>query len=81
MAGDADDARWVATVLRAVCDIELAAEFASLLEAHILLDAASPDPTFVARLGAAEPDASAPAPGSDVEVGASADDPCRNLGW
>src|SRR5207247_11102211 len=77
-AGDADDARWVATVLSAVCDIELVAEFASLLEAHILLDAASPDPTFVAPRRATEPGGGALVDGSDVEVVAVAHDPDRH---
>src|SRR5690242_9766738 len=74
-AGDVLDARWGATVLGVVDGIELVAEFASLLEAHILLNAAGPDPTFVARLDATEPGAAAPIDRSDVEIVAVAHDP------
>src|SRR3989441_13337975 len=49
-----------------------------LHEGDVLLDAARPDPTFVAHLGAAEPGAAPPPVGADVEVVAEADDPDRH---
>lgn len=47
-------------------------------EGDVLLEAADPDPTFVALLRATKPGAGAPVHGADVEVVAEADDPDRH---
>jgi hypothetical protein len=72
-----DDAGGVAAVLGAVGGVDLVVHVVRLDEENVFLDAAGPDPTFVAHLSGTEPGGRAPVDGPDVEVVAEADDPDR----
>lgn len=76
----ADDASGVAAVLSAVHGVDLVVDVGVglLHKGDVFLDAAGPDPPFVAHLSATEPGAGAPVNGSHVEVVAVADDPNRH---
>src|SRR5262249_54532631 len=65
----------VGAVLGVIHSVDLVVDAGvGFLQGDVLLDAAGPDVAFVARLGAAEPGGSAPAPGSDVQVVADEED-------
>src|SRR4051794_17752757 len=71
----------VAAVLRLVGGVDLAVDAGvGVHEGDVFLDATGPDAPFVTGLGGAEPGAAAPAPGSDVEVVAEANNPDRHRG-
>ena|SRR5438128_2225103 len=71
---------FVATVLRSVRGIDLVIKVwvgAGVPEAHVFLDAASPNSPFVADLGATEPGGGGAIRGSNVEIITDANDPDR----
>lgn len=76
----ADDASGVAAVLSAVHGVDLVVDVGVglLHKGDVFLDAAGPDPAFMAHLSAPEPGGGAPVNGADVEVVAEADDPDRH---
>jgi hypothetical protein len=75
----ADDACGVAAVLCSVGGVDLVIDIGvGLHESDILVDAASLDVAFVARLRATEPGAGAPVNASDIEVVTVTDNPYRH---